>query len=46
MYLSFLSLKNDTTDYCKDALKQVDFPNYENVGDVNEAYSNFFHKLI
>ena len=37
-YLDFRSLKNYTTDYYKEALKQTDFPNYENFGDVNEAY--------
>ena len=26
-----------TADYYTDALKQVDFPNYESFGDVNEA---------
>ena len=41
-YLNFRSLKIYTTNYYKEALKQVDFPNYENFGDVNEAYSNFF----
>ena len=45
-YLNFRSLKNYTSDYYKEALKQIDFPNYENVGDVNEAYSNFFQKLM
>ena len=35
-----------TADYYKEALKQTDFPNYENFGDVNEAYSNFFQKLM
>ena len=39
-------MKNYTADYYKETLKQVDFPNYENVGDVNEAYSNFFQKLM
>ena len=39
-------MKNYTTDYYKKALKQVDFPNYENFGDINEAYSNFFHQLL
>ena len=39
-------MKNYTSDYYKEALKQIDFPNYENVGDVNEAYSNFFQKLM
>ena len=45
-YLKFLSLKNKncTTDYYKEALKQVDFPNYEKFGDINVAYSNFFQK--
>ena len=45
-YLNFSSLKNYTADYYKEALKQVDFPNYENFGDVNKAYSNFFQKLM
>ena len=45
-YLNFNSLNNYTADYYKEALKQIDFPNYEYFGDVNEAYSNFFHKLI
>ena len=45
-YFNFRSLKNYTTDYYKKALKQIDFPNYGNFGDVNEAYSNFFHKLM
>ena len=45
-YLNFCSLKNYTADYYKDALQQVDFPNYRNFGDVNEAYSNFFQKLM
>ena len=39
-------MKNYTADYYKGALKQVDFPNYENFGDVKEAYSNFFLGLI
>ena len=45
-YLNFCSSKNYTTDYYKEALKQIGFPNYENFGDVNEAYSNFFQKLM
>ena len=44
-YLSFYSLKNYTADYYKEALNQVHFLNYENFGDVNEEYSNFFGKL-
>ena len=34
-YLNFSSLKNYTADYYKEALKQVDFSNYKNFGDVN-----------
>ena len=45
-YLNFRSLKKYTTNYYKYALKQVAFPNYKNFGDVNETYSNFFHKLL
>ena len=45
-YLNFRSLKTYTADYYKEALQQVDFPNYENFGDVNEAYSNLFQKSI
>ena len=39
-------MKNYTAGYYKETLKQVDFTNYENFGDVNEAYSNFFQKLM
>ena len=39
-------MKNYTADYYKETLKQVDFPNYERFGDVNEAYSNLFQKLM
>ena len=45
-YLNFGSLKNYTADYYKEVLKQVDFQNYENFGDVNKVYSNFFQKLM
>ena len=39
-------MKNYTDDHYKGALKQADFPNYENFGDANGAYSNFFQKLM
>ena len=39
-------MKNYTDDHYKEALKQADFPNYENFGDANGAYSNFFQKLM
>ena len=45
-YLNFCSLKNHTTNYHKEALKQADFPNYENFSDINEDYSNFFQKFM
>ena len=45
-YLNFCSLKNYNSHYYKEALKQVYFPNYENFGDVNGAYSNLFQKLM
>ena len=41
-YLNFCSLKNYTADYYKENLTQVDFPNYENFGDVNDTYSISF----
>ena len=41
-YLKLHSLKNYTADYYKEALKQLDFPDYVSFGDVNDAYSNFF----
>ena len=44
-YLNFRSLKNYSADHYRDPLKQVEFPNYKNFDDVNEAYSNFFQKL-
>ena len=43
-YLHFHLLKNYTADYYKEAPKQIDFLNYENFGDVNEASSNFLQK--
>ena len=45
-YLNFSSLKNYTIYYNKETLKQVDFPDYENFGNVNDAYSNYFQKLM
>ena len=37
--------KKYSVDPYKDALKKVNFPNYELFNDVNEAYSNFFQKI-
>ena len=45
-YIILLVLKEMSYRNYKETLKQVDFPNYEKVGDVNGAYSNFFQKLM
>ena len=34
-----------TVDAYKDALRKVNFPNYELFNDINEAYSNSFQKI-
>ena len=39
-------MKNYTADYYKETLQQVHFRNYENFGDINEAYLNFLQKLM
>ena len=44
-HITFCSFKKYTVDAYKDALKKVNFPNYELFNDVNEAYSNFFQKI-
>ena len=44
-YLNFCSFKNYTTDSYKEALKQLDFPNYKTFDDVNGASPNFFQKM-
>ena len=42
----FRSLKNYAVDAYKNALKKINFPNYEYFEDVNRAYSDFFQKLM
>ena len=44
-HIIFRLFKKYTVDAYKDALKKVNFPNYELFNDVNEAYSNFFQKI-
>ena len=44
-HITFISFKKYTVDTYKDALKKVNFPNYELFNDVNEVYSNFFQKI-
>ena len=43
-HISFCSFKKYTVDAYKDALKKVNFTNYDLFNDINEAYSNFFQK--
>ena len=42
----FRSLKNYAVDTYKNALKKINFPNYEYFEDANWAHSDFFHKLM
>ena len=44
--ITFCSFKKYTIDAYKDALKKVNFPNYKLFNDINEAYSNFFQKIM
>ena len=44
-HITFHSFKKYTVDAYKDALNKINFPNYELLDDVNEAYSNFFQKI-
>ena len=45
-YISFLSFKNYTFDYFKEALKQLDYQNYGNYDEFNRTYSNFVQKIM
>ena len=45
-YLNFRSFKEYTVRSYKEALKQLDFPNYETFDDVNGAYYIFFQKIM
>ena len=40
------SLKNYSTDIYEEALGRVDFPNYINFENINDAYSNFIQKVM
>ena len=44
--IKFRSLKNYVADSYKNALRKINFPNYEYFEDVNRAYSDFFQKLM
>ena len=40
------SLKNYSPDIYEEALGRVDFPNYINFENINDAYSNFIQKVM
>ena len=44
--IKFCSLKNYTVDAYKNALRKINFPNCKYCEDVNEAYSDFFQKVM
>ena len=44
--IKFRSLKNYTVDAYKNALRKINFPNYEYFEDVNQVYSDLFQKLM
>ena len=44
--IRYRSLKNYSTDIYEEALVRVDFPNYLNFENINDAYSNFIQKLM
>ena len=40
------SLKNYSADIYEEALGRIDFPNYHNFENINDAYSNFIQKVM
>ena len=44
--IKFSSFKNYTVDGYEKVLGEINFPNYENFDNVNNAYSNFVQKLM
>ena len=40
------SMKNYSADIYEDVLGRVDFPNYNNFENINDAYSNFIQKVM
>ena len=44
--IRYRSLKNYSADIYEKALVRVDFPNYSNFENINDAYSNFIQKLM
>ena len=44
--IRYRSLKNYSADIYEEALSSVDFPNYRNFENINDAYSNFIQKVM
>ena len=44
-YVKMRSLKYYSEDLCVEKLKEIDFPDYSNFKDINEAYSDFTGKV-
>ena len=44
--IRYRSLKNYSADIYEEAIVRVDFPNYRNFENINDAYSNFIQKLM
>ena len=44
--ITFRSFKNYTIDGYEKALVEINFPEYKNFDNVNDAYSNFIQKLM
>ena len=44
--IRYRSLKNYSADIYEEALGRVDFPNYNNFENINDAYSNFIQKVM
>ena len=44
--IRYRSLKYYSADIYEEALDRLDFPNYHNFENINDAYSNFIQKVI
>ena len=44
--IRYRSLKNYSADIYEEDLGRVDFPNYYNFENINDAYSNFIQKVM
>ena len=44
--IKFRSFKNYTADVFEQELSRLNFPNYRNFSDINEAYNDFVQKIM